>query len=66
MDKNDQTFLVDEVAKRFKVKNRTVYEWIYKGELIAFKVGNNIRITESSIQLFIEESSQALKKMQGR
>ena len=58
---SDQVYTVEEVAKRFKVSERTVYQWVYKGHLITFKIGNNLRITESSLQLFIEESKNILQ-----
>lgn len=61
-----QVYTVEEVAHRFKVMPRSVYQWIYKGHLTAFKIGNNVRITEASLQLFIEESSKELNAAEGK
>jgi excisionase family DNA binding protein len=42
---DDPEFLkVEEVAARLKVKERTVRDWILRGELQAYKIGKEWRI----------------------
>lgn len=60
-----QIFTVAEVAERFKVKDQTVRTWLMRGELQSFKIGNNVRITEASIQLFLEDSSKPKNIIKG-
>lgn len=51
----DETyFTVEEVAERFKVSHMTVYRWIKAGELDAYKIGGEFRITEAAIERFLE------------
>ena len=47
-------FTVEEVAKRLKVSNMTVYRWIKAGSLSAYKLGGEFRITERDINQFLE------------
>ncbi|MBS4190642.1 helix-turn-helix transcriptional regulator [Bacillus sp. FJAT-49705] len=50
----EKTYTPDEVAKMFKIAKNTVYELIKRGELLAFKVGNKMRIEKSEIDRFID------------
>ncbi len=43
----------EEVAKHLKASRRTVYRWIEKGELKAFKAGKLVRITKKDLEDFI-------------
>jgi putative molybdopterin biosynthesis protein len=47
-------FTVEEVAERLKVSNMTVYRWIKAGNLAAYKIGGEFRITERDIESFLE------------
>lgn len=42
----------EEVAKRYRVKVFTVWEWIRKKKLSAIKPGKNYLITESALKKF--------------
>jgi len=43
----------DEIAEKLKVTRLTVYRWIEKGELKAFKAGKMWRITKKDLELFL-------------
>jgi excisionase family DNA binding protein len=47
-------FTVEEVAERLKVSHMTIYRWIKAGDLGAYKIGGEFRITERDIQRFLE------------
>jgi putative resolvase len=47
-------FTVGEVAERLKVSHMTVYRWIKTGQLGAYKIGGEFRITEQDIKRFLE------------
>jgi putative resolvase len=47
-------FTVGEVAQRLKVSHMTVYRWIKAGQLGAYKIGGEFRITEQDIKRFLE------------
>ena len=44
----------EEVAKHLKASRRTVYRWIEKGELKAFKAGKLVRITRKDLEAFLD------------
>lgn len=46
----------EEVAKNLKASRRTVYRWIEKGELKAFKAGKLVRITREDLESFLGRS----------
>jgi putative molybdopterin biosynthesis protein len=48
-------FTVEEVADRLKVSHMTVYRWIKAGQLGAYKIGGEFRITERDIERFLQE-----------
>ena len=46
---------VEEVAKRLSVSEMTIYRWISKGKLKAYKMGRNLmRIKEEDLERFLE------------
>jgi putative molybdopterin biosynthesis protein len=45
---------VEQVASRLSVAERTVLRLIKKGELVAFRVGNEYRIEETELQAYLE------------
>jgi excisionase family DNA binding protein len=47
-------FTVEEVAERLKVSHMTIYRRIKAGELGAYKLGGEFRITERDLQRFLE------------
>ncbi len=51
-----EIFTPDEIAEKLKVTRLTVYRWIDKGELQAFKAGKMWRITRKDLEAFIGRS----------
>jgi excisionase family DNA binding protein len=48
---------VQTVAKRLRICERTVYNWIRDGKLNAIRVGGrSLRIPESALEKFLENS----------
>jgi len=46
----------EEIAEKLKTTRRTVYRWIEKGELQAFKAGKMWRITREDLEKFLGRS----------
>jgi len=51
-------FSPNEIAKRFKVSDRTVYRWLKQGvkgrKLAAMRVGGSWRINDSTLMSFFD------------
>ncbi len=47
-------YTLQEVAERLKVSYRTVYRWVRSGELPAYQLGQEWRITERDLSQFLE------------
>lgn len=56
---NDEILTIKEVADYLKVNERTIYRLANKGEIPAFKVGNNWRFERAEIAKWM--SNQAKK-----
>jgi excisionase family DNA binding protein len=55
MLKVDERYLtLPEVAERLKVSRRTVYRWIKSGDLDAYQLSREYRITERDLKAFLE------------
>lgn len=52
---------VKKVSQKLGVSEKTVREYISKGELIAFKLGTGWKITEEDLQTFIKSKSNVQK-----
>lgn len=52
----DTVYTPEEIAEKLKASRRTVYRWIEKGELRAFKAGKLVRITKEDLEIFIGRS----------
>ena len=48
-------YTCDEVAKRFSVQTRTVWDWIRANKLIAIRIGREYRIKEEDLRSFEDE-----------
>lgn len=54
MESNDLVlYTIDEVTKILKVTQRTVYNYIRSGDLIAIKVGKYWRVRHSDLTKFL-------------
>jgi putative molybdopterin biosynthesis protein len=51
----DEFLTVEEIAKRLKVKEFTVRDWIRKRELPAYKVGRTLRIKKEDFEEFLKK-----------
>ncbi len=47
-------YTLPEIAEKLKVSRRTVYRWVQAGELPAYKLGGEFRITERDLEKFLE------------
>jgi excisionase family DNA binding protein len=45
-------FTVTEVASRYRVKPRTVRDWIKRGRIVAMRTGRLIRISSDALAAF--------------
>lgn len=48
-------YTCDEVAKRFSVQTRTVWDWIRADKLVAIRIGREYRIKEEDLKTFEDE-----------
>lgn len=59
-DNGERWYTVADVAQRFGVTRKTVYQWIDDGLLGANKLGwRTIRITQSQLDAFLQRSKTA-------
>ena len=54
----DDIWTIKELAAYLKLKEKTIYALVRKGELPGFKVGGSWRFRRSDIERWIEESSK--------
>lgn len=50
----EQLLTIDEVAEQLQLARTTVYALIHRGELVAIKVGNVMRVEPAAVKAFIE------------
>jgi putative molybdopterin biosynthesis protein len=53
-----QAMTPDEVARRLKVTRLTVYRLLKRGEITAFKVGDQWRIDEEDLKAYIKKKKK--------
>jgi putative molybdopterin biosynthesis protein len=53
-----QAMTPDDVARRLKVTRLTVYRLLKKGEITAFKVGDQWRIDEEDLKAYIKKKKK--------
>ena len=53
MDKQKEFYLVEELAKKLRVSNMTIYRYIKAGKLKAYKIGKEFRIKKKEFNNFI-------------
>jgi len=64
-EKMEKMFTVQEVAQRLRVSERTVRNWVERGELAVFRIGKRgYRIAENDLNVFIEKRKQPPEKGQ--
>lgn len=52
--KGDEFLTVQDVARRLRIKRKTVYGMIGRGELVAVKIGGMWRVEERDFRSFID------------
>ncbi|MFD1957754.1 substrate-binding domain-containing protein [Paenibacillus thailandensis] len=50
------SYTVDEIAKLLKISKLTVYDLIKKGELVAYRVGKQMRVDDSDLEAYKNRS----------
>ena len=51
----DRLLTIQDIAGRCQVATKTVRRWIDSGEMTAFKLGRQWRISEQDLKLFLRE-----------
>jgi len=51
-----EIYTPEEIANKLKASRRTVYRWIEKGQLKAFKAGKLVRIKREDLKAFLSGS----------
>lgn len=60
---DEKMLIVEEVAERMRVNEKTVRNWIASGELPAFPIGKRgYRISERDFHDFVEARKKKLRK----
>jgi excisionase family DNA binding protein len=52
---DERYMTVPQLAERLGVSRHTIYRWIREKHLSAYKLGHEMRITESALKEFLEE-----------
>jgi excisionase family DNA binding protein len=60
----DKIYTIEQAAGILLIKPRTMREWIRRGKVRAFKLGDLVRIHEEDLQAFID--SERRKSLKGR
>lgn len=56
-DTEKEFYLVEEVAKKLRISNMTVYRYIKAGKIQAYKIGKEFRIKKSELDGFLSQVS---------
>lgn len=56
-DTEKEFYLVEEVAKKLRISNMTVYRYIKAGKIQAYKIGKEFRIKKETFEGFMKKSS---------
>lgn len=51
-----EVLTIKEIAEQLKVSERTVRNWIDKGDLIGYRLGGQYRVNTADLNTFIEKS----------
>ena len=49
---------LEEASEYLQVSERTLFRWIHQKRIQVFRVGNITRISQSDLELFINENTQ--------
>ena len=48
-------YLVEELARKLRVSNMTIYRYIKRGKVKAYKIGKEFRIDEQEFNKFLDK-----------
>ena len=51
----EQIMTLQEVSEYLKIKERTIYDWVTRGKIPAFKLGNAWRFRRSELEDWIDK-----------
>ncbi len=54
----EKFYTVPEISERLGVSARSVWRWIDRKDLAAHRLGRSVRISEASLQAFLDRSRQ--------
>ncbi|MCX6793408.1 MAG: helix-turn-helix domain-containing protein [Candidatus Falkowbacteria bacterium] len=57
MTEKKEFYLVEELAKKIRVSNMTIYRYIKAGKILAYKIGKEFRIDENEFTNFLKKVS---------
>lgn len=55
MTKQKEFYLVEELAEKLRVSNMTIYRYIKRGKIKAYKIGKEFRIDEQEFNKFLDK-----------
>jgi excisionase family DNA binding protein len=55
MKKEQEFYLVEELAQELRVSNMTIYRYIKAGKINAHKIGKEFRISKEEFNSFLEK-----------
>jgi len=55
-DIEKEFYLVEELAKKLRVSNMTIYRYIQAGKIKAYKIGKEFRISSEEYKKFLENT----------
>ena len=56
--REDTLYTPEEIAQRLKLSKYTIYEMIKRGEIPAHRIGRSLRITESQLETYLQQSKR--------
>lgn len=59
---NNPSFTIEEVSQLLKISKLTVYDLIKKGELVAYRVGRQMRVDQEELERYKEKNKTAYTK----
>lgn len=53
---HEHSYTIEEVAQLLKVSKLTIYDLVKKGDLPIFRVGRQMRVDKTDLQVYIQKS----------
>ena len=54
-EETERLLTVQDTAERLKVSGKQIRRWIKAGDLVAYRLGRQIRISENDLELFLRQ-----------